>query len=51
MDFKLDNDAEIVEILDTEDKNIYQFLIRIELKRLFIVFTWDIFKNCEVNMA
>ena len=49
--FELEPDAEVCEVLSTEEKNHYQFVIRDEDKRIVIICTWDIESECEVSMV
>jgi hypothetical protein len=46
----VDEDAEISEILSTDDPDIFQFVIRDEDRRLVIIVTWNIENKCEVSM-
>jgi hypothetical protein len=49
--FELEDDAEVCEVLSTEEKNHYQFVIRDEDKRIVVICTWDIESECEVSMV
>ena len=50
LNFQVDADTEICEILNTSDPELYQFVIRDEDKSIIVVVTWNIITDCEKSM-